>query len=138
MSYMPFELDIICPKCDFHDIDRKGDPAFIGQILGSMCVHKREYGRYRPDAWYTGSAGEASQSICFHFFDSLEFFKPKDQISFIDDYISGINDVGEKKYIKNLLVTTHKLYMTEKEPRLISKYQIKLLKLKRFFNQFRR
>jgi len=108
--YVPFKKDMECPKCGFVDPHTEKYHYFIAEVLKSMSINKNERGRFRPDAWYTGSTSDAVLSTCFRFFDYLEQQKPKDPIAFLNDYTARIevDDEYDRKFIHEVLLEVYK------------------------------
>ncbi len=114
VAFVPFKKDFKCPNC--------GEPTeeyfdLIPELIGSMKAHKAEYGRFRPDSWYTGHLTEHIQSLIFQIFDGLEHDKPEDGEKFIIDCLEKSIDWGDQQYLKNhtkdIALAVYEIYKNE-------------------------
>ncbi|MCG2699618.1 hypothetical protein L6274_00970 [Candidatus Parcubacteria bacterium] len=103
--FVPYKKGIKCPKCG---IEIKEDISehlnFIDMLAGSMKVHKMQFGRYFPGAWYVGSMSDHIQSLIFQTFDSMEcdseHGKEKEYLS---NLINKMKCENDREYFKNYL-----------------------------------
>ena len=104
--FIPHKIGIKCPKCNNEvkeDISEYLN--FIKNLVGSMRVHKMQYGRYHPGAWYVGSMSDHIQSLIFQIFDSMEYDseknKEKEYLSKSIDEIKWKDEKGDQEYLKD-------------------------------------
>jgi hypothetical protein len=79
--------DSCCPKCGARATESF---AFVDATIATMKDHKRIYGNYFPNAWFSGSAADLVQGMIFEIFDNLEAEKPQDAVVFISEQLSGL------------------------------------------------
>ena len=106
--FIPYKIGIKCPKCNNEvkeDISEYLN--FIKNLVGSMRVHKMQYGRYHPGAWYVGSMSDHIQSLIFQIFDSMEYDseknKEKEYLSSFIDKIKWEEEQSNQKYFKDYI-----------------------------------
>ncbi len=112
--YIPYTKNFPCPYCG---VPSKEFFDLIPQIVGSLRVHKMSYGRFTPDARYTGSLAEHLQSHTFHVMDSLEHYRKEDSSLGDDKHLQNILDMltskwdpKETEYISGIIMASYKLY----------------------------
>jgi hypothetical protein len=104
---MPIHLNYqgtICPKCGVEFISHRAGGKcpvcaalaveifdFVPATIATMKDHKRMYGNYFPDSWFSGSTADTVQGIIFELFDNFEIDRPKDFLAFAVEQLGQIN-----------------------------------------------
>lgn len=92
--YIPFEEDIVCPKCNLMEPEIFD---YIPQAVASMKINKAQ-GKYMPGAWWVGSLGDHILHIMFNLFD--EFEQQNEEFSvFARNYLSQM-EWGDQAYFQ--------------------------------------
>lgn len=109
-AYIPYYKDFPCPNCnavseEFFEL--------IPQIVTSLKIHKRNYGRFTPGAWYEDSLVEKIQYYVFGVLDLAEGYK-KEQPDMSEDELWEIvfkeRDAKNNKYIIDIIKASYTLY----------------------------
>ena len=87
-EFIAHKANCSCPACgtaadDFCD--------FAAQTIASMKDHKQLYGKYFPEAWFSGSTADLVQGMIFEIFDNYEVEKPEDFMAF---FLTQLETVG--------------------------------------------
>ena len=86
-EFISHKANCPCPACgtvagDFCD--------FAAQTSASMKDHKQLYGKYFPDAWFSGSTADLVQGVIFEIFDNYEIEKPEDFTAFVITQLEAV------------------------------------------------
>lgn len=113
-TFIPFRDNIPCPNCKINT----NEPEyydFIKELAGSMKVHKLEFGRFTPSAWFSNSFVAYIQMLCFELYDRLEVVHPKDEREWLVYTISGIKfeDRYLEKHVRDIMLAVYDPYIEE-------------------------
>lgn len=119
--YIPYQKDLPCPNCGtMNTVSDERYFNFITDCIQSMKAHKKQFGRYRPNAWYIGTYTEQIQSLTFELFDALEASGPTDKQNYVTEYISGLDaDPWLKHHLINIDLAIYDEYL--KNPKMARK-----------------
>jgi len=143
--FIPYKIGIKCPKCNNEvkeDISEYLN--FIKNLVGSMRVHKMQYGRYHPGAWYVGSMSDHIQSLIFQIFDSMEYDseknKEKEYLSKSIDEIKWKDEKGNqeylKGYVKEIAFEVLDIYIKENFASIKKEMPSLITRIKKWFGEF--
>lgn len=120
--FMAYSKGVECPKCNKPEESGGETYDFVGITAWSMSFNKKKYKRYTPDAWYSGSYGEAVQGSIFRAFD---YAKQNPNMSW-GERVKGItledgdgNKFTNERYLVDLLTAVEKEFnLTPKERKI--------------------
>ncbi|MFA5359653.1 MAG: hypothetical protein WC349_01715 [Patescibacteria group bacterium] len=109
---IPFKKDFKCPYCGcvinvYYD--------FVSEVVTAMINHKDMYGRFFPDAWFSGPVAEQIEGDIFNFFDELEerrLERTKESINKILDELEYDSE-EYKKHFKEIVFAVNDQYEIE-------------------------
>jgi len=70
-SFIAYKKGVECIRCGRPEESSGEGYGFISGQVSALIYNMRQFGRYRPDAWYTGSHSDQLQSNLFYIFEDL-------------------------------------------------------------------
>lgn len=84
--FIAYSKGLGCPECETPEASDGEEYNFMNKLAWSMRVHKAQYGRYTPGAWFKGCLSDWLQSACFEAFDFLHTNPDKSIDSVLEKY----------------------------------------------------
>jgi len=112
--YIPYDKDILCPKCGILE-DERFD--FIPKAVESLKFNKAE-GSYEPAMWWVGSFGDHILQILFPILEGFEDQKSDDFREFVSSYLTKVEweDLEYmQSYMLEIAIRIHNELLQQKE-----------------------
>jgi len=115
--FIPFRQEYPCPQCGT-EVTEESYQDFIDELIHSMRVHKRKYGKYTPGTWIYDTLSEHVQQFCFQVFDYIENrdlvskTQEREYLNYIVDEQAWQDDMPYiEKHVRDIVMTTYDKYL---------------------------